>query len=395
MEEVSRRALAWAAARDYCGFSKYDALESPVLRRLASDLPFLRWGITEAVMRSPVNLRALLGVRKGRNPKGLALFAMAYLARWKRRKYQEDLEEAGRLVSELFSIRHTSFSGWGWGYHHPWQDLGFYQPAGFPNRVVTYYVGRAAWEYYLETRDWTAREMAENAVEFLLFAPKPLFESEGELCLSYIPSEKIRMRIMDISSYAADLAAVIGSVLKRPEWLARARRLANYVFRRQTPEGGWYYTDPPSAHPKGIDNYHTAVILESLQRVQERLLIPEWENALERGWRFYAEKLFEPDGAPRWTVRKRYPYDVHSAASAVIGFVCASRGNPSYRLQARKILEWMIGNLWSEKEGCFHYQKTWWGTKRFCLMRWCQAWACRALEEFLLNEQAEGTKHVF
>jgi hypothetical protein len=76
---VCRRALAWAKERDYTGYNKHDGLNSPLLWALSLDNRWLRMLFIQGVMRSPVNVRPFFGVRKVRNPKGMALFARAYL----------------------------------------------------------------------------------------------------------------------------------------------------------------------------------------------------------------------------------------------------------------------------------------------------------------------------
>src|SRR2546425_10160485 len=84
-EEVLDRALSWARERDYRGFSKFDGLESPVLRLVLGFHPWTRLLASQLVMRAPVNVRPLLGIPQARNPKGIALFAGALLLRYRLR----------------------------------------------------------------------------------------------------------------------------------------------------------------------------------------------------------------------------------------------------------------------------------------------------------------------
>ena len=48
--------------------------------------------------------------------------------------------------------------------------------------------------------------------------------------------------------------------------------------------------------------------------------------------------------------------------------------------QADLVLNWTLSNLYTGK-GYFYYQQTPLFTKRFCLMRWCNAWMCRAISQ--------------
>src|SRR5262249_35653986 len=73
-KEALLKLLAYCRANDWAGYDPYDALNS----RLFIAAPFLnsRWPrliLTQALKRSPVNLRGLLAVPKTQNPKGLAL----------------------------------------------------------------------------------------------------------------------------------------------------------------------------------------------------------------------------------------------------------------------------------------------------------------------------------
>jgi hypothetical protein len=77
--DLLRSVLRWSGERDYRGHSKHDALNSPLLRTLTFGIGPLQLLATQAVMRSPFNVRSLLGVPKLRNPKGIGLFAHAFL----------------------------------------------------------------------------------------------------------------------------------------------------------------------------------------------------------------------------------------------------------------------------------------------------------------------------
>ena len=63
------------------------------------------------------------------------------------------------------------------------------------------------------------------------------------------------------------------------------------------------------------------------------------------------------------------------------------RGNLEF---AGRVMKWTLENLYSGR-GYFFYQKTTWMTKRFCLMRWCNAWMCRAIAYCLASPAALDT----
>ena len=114
-----------------------------------------------------------------------------------------------------------------------------------------------------------------------------------------------------------------------------------------------------------------------------RTLIPDLRLPLV----FPRDHLFLPDGAPKWMSHKVYPFDVHSAAQGIVTFVKAALGfDPSYLKQAQQVAAWAIENMQSPA-GFFYYQKGRFWTKRYTLMRWCNAWMAYALSSLLLAQQ--------
>ena len=80
IRETVLKLLTYCQANDWAGYDPYDATNSEFFRIL----PFLdrrlpRLVLTQLLKRSPINFRRLLMVPKTQNPKGLALFLMAFL----------------------------------------------------------------------------------------------------------------------------------------------------------------------------------------------------------------------------------------------------------------------------------------------------------------------------
>ena len=71
--DVLERVLDTARKDDFEGSSKHDALNARWLEKLAGTSRPRRLVATQLVMRSPVDVRNLAGVRKARNAKGLSL----------------------------------------------------------------------------------------------------------------------------------------------------------------------------------------------------------------------------------------------------------------------------------------------------------------------------------
>ncbi|HKP48091.1 MAG TPA: hypothetical protein VJT50_15930, partial [Pyrinomonadaceae bacterium] len=85
LERAFNDLFEWSRARNFAGHDPFDALNSSLFQATPftkSRTARLLW--TQLLKRSPVNLRRLTGVPAEQNPKGIALFALAALANYRR-----------------------------------------------------------------------------------------------------------------------------------------------------------------------------------------------------------------------------------------------------------------------------------------------------------------------
>ncbi len=383
--DVLGRVLQTARSADYAGYSKHDALNSPALARLAGGSRLRRLGAIQVVMRSPVDIRPLAGVRKARNAKGLSLFTRALLARHRMTGSADDAAEARGLLDWLIDHPAPGFDGLCWGYPYPWQDVGFFAPRDFPNRVVTAHVGQALVDGYETLQDERYLEAARQAVTFLLDAPKTLFEDDDRRCVSYVPDRAIDWIVMDVSALAGALAARLGAITGDGELIRQGGRLVRYVVSKQTDYGAWFYSDPPSASHITHDNYHTGFILDAILGYGLAAGSDEFESAYRRGLEFYEQRLFEPSGAARFMSDRLYPVDIHGCAQGIITFSLQQRHLGTGAATATRVLQWTLGHMWNPASGWFYYQQRRRYRTRIRELRWCQGWMSWALASYLEN----------
>jgi hypothetical protein len=383
--DVLSRVLQTARSDRYEGYSKHDGLNSPVLARLAGRSRLRRLGAIQVVTRSPVDVRPLAGVRKARNAKGVSLFARALLARHRMTGSADDADEARDLLDWLISHPAPGFDGLCWGYPYPWQDIGFFAPRDFPNRVVTSFVGQALLDGYETLQDRRYLDAAGLAVRFLLEAPKTLFEDDDRRCLSYVPDRDIDWIVMDVSALAGALTARLGAIRGDSELVREGGRLVRYVVSKQTDYGAWFYADPPSASHITHDNYHTGFILDAILQYGLSAGSDEFESAYRRGIEFYEQRLFEPSGAARFMSDREYPIDIHGCAQGVITFSLQQRHLGTGAAPATRVLEWTLENMWDPASGWFYYQRRRYFRTRIRELRWCQGWMSWALASYLEN----------
>ncbi len=382
-EKVLEQVLDTARVDDFDGYSKHDALNARWIERLAGESRLRRLAATQLVMRCPVHVRPLLRVRKARNAKGISLFARALLGRYRMTGAGSDAQEARELLDWLLASRSDEFGHHAWGYPYPWQDVGFFAPRNFPNRVVTSFVGQALLDGYETLGEPRYLEAASDAVRFLLKAPRTLFEDADRRCVSYVPDDSVDWIVMDVSALAGALAARLGALQDDSELVAEGGRLVRYVVSKQTEDGAWYYAEPPSASHVKHDNYHTGFILDAILLYGRAAESREFEEAYRRGVEFYERRLFEPDGAARFMSDQKYPFDIHGCAQGVLTFSLRQKHQGEGGNVARRVLDWTIANMFDPDSGWFYYQKRRAFRTRIRELRWCQGWMSWALVSYL------------
>jgi hypothetical protein len=373
------KVLNYAHENKYAGYNKYDALDSPYLMKMAFGNKYLRLLYSQLIMRSPINIRPLMGVPKTRNPKGAALFAMAYLNLFVANGLEKDLETAQTLLKWLIDNSSKQFEGNCWGYQYPWQDVGFFAHAHLPNRVVTFFVASAFLDAFDITSDKDYYTVARETLHFMLDTPKILFENDEMKCISYVPDPAINWIVMDVSALVGSLIARMASIDKDDKLMGEARRYINFVVDKQTDYGAWFYSHPAGAHTKMHDNYHTGYILDAILDYSRYAEDDSFMNNYHDGLRYYRDNLFLDDGTPKWMNNRVNPIDVHGSAQGIITFLRAAIFYKEYGEFAQTIAHWAIKHMQNEAQGFFYYQKYFFFRKPFTIMHWSNGWMARAL----------------
>jgi len=372
--------LEWAAERNYAGYDPYDGLNSPFIDSIATNWLTRLVGM-HTVNKAPINLRPLLGVPAERNPKGIALFAMTYLNRYRDTGRSADKEQAEKLLRWLDTNQSEAYDQAAWGYNFDWQNARkFYLPAYHPSIVVTVFGGRAFLEYYETTGEQWALETAQSAASFIQDHINREMVNGFDV-FTYTPHDSFVL--INTNALAAGFFYQLSAHTDSSELLDRASHLFEFVVDAQVDSGGWYYAMPADESYLSHDNFHTGFVLESLHgyAMAQSSDHPARE-AYEKGLRFYRDNLFDANGAPRFEADKRYPYDAHAAAQAILTF--AQRDTDVDREMAHAVYEWSIANLLDDN-GYFYRRIGRVLTDKTPYMRWSQAWLCRALSNLQLK----------
>jgi len=377
--------LDWARLRDYRGYGKFDALNSPFLRTIANNSQFLRAAFVFGISRMPFNVRPILFVKKKQNPKGLALFTKAYLNLYRLTKKEFYKEEALSLLGILIGIsKYNEYSGHCWGYDHPWQNIAFFIPAYEPNCVVTCTVAEVFLQAYEMTGNLEYLDVSESAALFILKDLNQIHVGPEMTCLSYDLFSS--WKVINVNALASVFLAKLYKITNKEEYKISSQRIMRWVISQKTDYHAWFYTDPPEASRITHDNYHTGFVLDSIKRYFEIFADVELEKIWRKGLSFYKSELFTEKYAPKWMYDCTWPHDIHGAAQGIITFSKAAKYNSAYKNFSKGLLRWALINLYDHKTGRFFYQKGKYWTKRFTLMRWSQAWMCYALTIYKLYD---------
>ncbi len=384
VSESLERVLRWSARRDYAGFSKFDAFNSPVVEALTPEIPRLRALVAAAWARSPIDLRHIFRTKPSRNPKGIALFALAYFRRYRAEGRKEDCAEARKLLQWLDDNSQPGYAGKCWGYDHPWHSLHFFAPRYSPNVVVTGNVAHAFLEGFEATGDKKLLDVARSSVEFMLRDLTVPVDQQNMRSIGYVPGSD--WGVLNINGLAASVLARTAKHTGEAGLVAEARRLIAFLVDKQTEYGAWNYAWPATSSNVKHDNYHTGNVLDWILDYTTLTGDQSFLENYRLGLEFFRNHLYLPDGFPKWRSNRVFPADTHSAAQGIVTFAKAAREfEVGYLKMAQKVATWSVRHL-QRPEGCFIYQKGRFWTKNYTLMRWCNAWMAYALSSLLVAE---------
>lgn len=387
LEIVALKLMAYCREQNWAGYDPYDALNS----RLFAILPFLnsrlpRIALTQALKRSPVNLRRFLFIPKAQNPKALGLFLSAFV-KLRRAGVGIDDRDIALMLERLIALRDPSSSYWCWGYSFPWQTRSLLAPAGAANLVCTTFVAGALLDTYEHSGDARCLNMAASAAEYLL---NDLYWTEGSSIASFsYPSPAARSRVHNANLMAAALLCRVSQLTGEAKFLAAALKAARYSVAKQNSDGSWFYGEEPSQ--QWIDNFHTGYNLCALLAMAKQLKTAEFDLSIERGFNFYREHFFRSDGAPRYFHDQTYPIDIHCVAQAIITLWTFREMDPGSSSAAQAVLEWALDHMWDPR-GFFYYRVLRLGAIQTSYMRWSQAWMLLALATALCESSVAAER---
>jgi polysaccharide biosynthesis protein VpsJ len=358
-------------AGGFAGWDPYDALNSKLFNALPlSRLPLVRLVWTQALKRSPFELRRLALIPKTANAVTLALAGEA-------NRRNGDAGAARKLIHRLLAME---VEHGGWGYPFAWQAKAFFVPNGAPNIIATAYAVR-------ELRHWVdrdipgAREAIIRAAELIARSFIRQAANNGRF-IAYVAGSAAMVH--NASLWGAFVLATACRITGDPKWMELAADAVAYSVAAQRQDGSWPYGE--AAHHQFVDGFHTGYVLEALRLISDAIPAIDARNAVRAGRDFYLANLFEADGTAKYYAHKRDPVDANAAAQAVITLDALGEPPEFGRRVLKRAIEW----LWLEERGHFAYQASARGINRMDFPRWTQIWMLLALRLAVSGQAREA-----
>jgi hypothetical protein len=368
LEDQARRTREFMSAHELRGWDPYDALLSPLFR-----LPVLRsrrlprLAAQQAVLRSPVNLRPLMGVPAQLNPVTIGLYMQGV----------SDLASAGQIdaaaaasevsgwVATLSEMIPPGHPGACWGYPFPWEGRRHRMPAGLPTVVATGIVVNGLHRAWRQFGDERARRMVVESARFVLDELPRAAGDDEAFCWAY--SSVDRQAVLNATMKGTRLLAqAIEAGLEDSRAAPAAEASARFVARHQAADGGWPYAieDPRDWR----DHHHTGYVLECFDTYRRLTGDQRFDEDIERGWHHYRTAFFDEHALPRYYDDRDGPLDATAAGQALITLVAFE--DLGFAFEVGEATVAALGR----PDGSFAYRRRRGRLTRTHFIRWSTAW---------------------
>jgi hypothetical protein len=364
--------------KKYRGYEPFDGLNS-FLRPLMFHNWLAERLLIQVVLRSPVNIRPLIGIRRGTATKGMGFMARGYLRRWQAQGCDEDRQKAVRCLDWLVEHSTPGYSGPCWGNHFDHAARPFQLPKNVPTLVWGSLMGQVFLDAYAALEDDKYLDTARGICMFVL-RDLPREKTGSGTCISYVPFTQ--SSIHNSNMLGAALLARTGKLLGNAEMLDLAAEAMQYSCTRQRPDGSWYYGEAESF--RWIDSFHTAYNLDALKCYITESRDNGFAPHLSDGYDYYKKNFFLVDGTPKYYYDRLFVVDIQAAAQAIDTLSYFADYDPGALPLAQTVAQWTIRNM-QAPSGYFYYRAAKWHKMKVRHFHWGQATMFCALSHLLLK----------
>lgn len=380
MKEAKEKLINYIESENFKGYDPYDTLNSP--------LPFHylgKWGPVLAIQfqkRNPFNIRKLLGIKKEYNPKAVGLLLHSYSLQYQKEQDEACLEKMNFFFNWLLENRSKGYTNFCWGYNFDWASPVKFLEKFSPTIVVSGFISKGIFEYFLATKDEKAKEVLISIGEFVKNDLAWTNTPEGK-CVSY--STKATDCCYNASMLGAELFARLYFLTKDESYKTLTTSLTDFTVAHQQIDGSWNYSiDVETGKERQQIDFHQGYVLDSVHYVLRYTgENPVYLEALKKGATFYFEKQFLSNGQSIYRYPDKYPVEIHNQAQGIITFSRLACLDEQYAPFAKQIAKYTIATMQHPQKGYFYYKKYPLYTIKTPFMRWSQAWILLALNELM------------
>lgn len=312
---------------------------------------------------------------------GDAHFALSYFNLFEITNDPSFLLKGEHFLDIMLETSSRGYSGYSWGYTFGWQHSRHdFWEKGIPLITITPYAFWAFKKHYEITDNITSRSVALSIAKFAYNDLKKTRMPNGTTCSSYSPiKEDI---VINANTYRAAVLMEAYELSNNLDYKIEAEKNIEFVLSYQGDYGEWYYE---AKEPKNnfIDNFHTCFVIRNLYKCYK---INKDENLLEaikRGYDYYVNNLFFPDGRPKHFSVAKYAklrkYEMYDYAEGITLGVLLKDITDQALDKSIFLASDLIRNFQTDK-GYFITRVTSFGTKhKVPYLRWPQAQLLHAL----------------
>jgi len=374
-EDLFEKLALFGQRENWKGYDPYDALNSPILKTLTFGNRFLGIVSLQLLKRCPVNLRPILLIKKGINPKGFGLLISCYVLKYKLSNDPNDLRQAKYFADWLIKNHSTDYSGYCWGYNFDWPNRTSFFKKELPTVVTTSFIANGFLDLYDITKEKEYLKIAVSSCEFIINDLNK-YEENDSFCFSYTPIDD-HACIHNANMLGATLLARVNHYVTNKEYLHHARKSMRFSMNYQNGDGSWFYG--VSWKERWIDSFHTGYSLLALKEYMELTGEKDFEENFVKGYKFYLNNFFTEGGLVKYYHNRLYPLDCHCFAHAIMTLstldYLAERSKPILK----KVIEQVVKIFWNENSGYFYYRKNKYIFNKIPYIRWVEIWMFYAL----------------
>ena len=375
IEHRLERVISWVQMNQYRGYEPADGNLSR-LSRLTGSRVFPMRVLQQVVLRSPINIRPVLGIPRHESAIGRGYLAWGYLLLYRLSGDDGLRREAIACLEWLMANRSPGYAEFCWGDPYEYATRSGRRPYREPILVWSGFIGQAFLEAYEILQDERYLRVATSVARWILSLPRE--QTDTGSCLSYVAFRQSSIHNANVVGGA--FLARLGVLTNDSQSLAAAKDAMIYTCSRQRTDGSWYYAEEAKYH--WVDNFHTGYNLSALKCYRDVTRDRAFDDCLDKGRRFFTAHFFEADGRPKYLHNETYPIDIQCAAQAIETLSSFSEYDPECLTLAMKVTEWTIDNM-QATDGHYYFRDLGWMKVKVPLLHWGQGTMVKALAVLL------------